>query len=162
MEEAGQLDYEHELVSTDDHWQRNTGDAIAAQLREAGFKVNRKVRRPDEFWAGWKEFPFSLTTWGHRPLGIQNIALAFRKGAAWNETGFSSEELEEAIANALAVVDSEARREMMAEIERIVLDAGIVIQPFWRKVYSHARPTVRNHAVHPSFVMDLAGVWLVG
>ena len=49
-----------------------------------------------------------------------------------------------------------------AEIERIVLDAGIVIQPFWRKVYSHARPTVRNHAVHPSFVMDLAGVWLVG
>jgi len=162
MEEAGQLDYEHELVSTDDHWQRNTGDAIAAQLREAGFKVNRKVLRPDEFWAGWKEFPFSLTTWGHRPLGIQNIALAFRKGAAWNETGFSSDELEEAIANALAVVDSEARREMMAEIERIVLDAGIVIQPFWRKVYSHARPTVRNHAVHPSFVMDLAGVWLVG
>src|SRR5690606_28115190 len=48
------------------------------------------------------------------------------------------------------------RDTVMAEIEKLVLDAGIVIQPFWRKVYSHARPTVRNHAVHPSFVMDLA------
>ena len=33
MEEAGMADFEHELVSIDDTWRRNTADAVAAQLR---------------------------------------------------------------------------------------------------------------------------------
>ena len=160
MQEAGQLDFTHELISTDDHWLRNTGDAIAAQLREAGFKVNRKVLASDEYWRSWKEFPFSLTTWGHRPLGIQNVALAFRKGAAWNETGFSNDELDEAIASALAVTDSDARREFMFQIEKIIRDAGVIIQPFWRKIYCHCAPHVRGHEIHPAFALDLTRVWL--
>ena len=43
MAEAGQADFEHELITVDDDWQKNTGDAIAAQLREAGIKVKRTV-----------------------------------------------------------------------------------------------------------------------
>ena len=43
MEEAGQADFEHELITVEDDWQKNTGDAIAAQLREAGIKVKRTV-----------------------------------------------------------------------------------------------------------------------
>ena len=41
MEEAGMMDFEHELLSIDDDWRRNTTDAVAAQLRDAGFKVKR-------------------------------------------------------------------------------------------------------------------------
>ncbi|TIO03889.1 MAG: diguanylate cyclase, partial [Mesorhizobium sp.] len=40
---SGHADFEHELISIDADWQKNTGDAIAAQLREAGFKVKRTV-----------------------------------------------------------------------------------------------------------------------
>jgi peptide/nickel transport system substrate-binding protein len=36
LEEAGQADYEFELISIDDDWRRNTTDAIAAQMRDAG------------------------------------------------------------------------------------------------------------------------------
>ena len=43
MEEAGQADFEHELITIEDDWQKNTGDAIAAQLRDAGIKVKRTV-----------------------------------------------------------------------------------------------------------------------
>ena len=43
MAEAGKADFEHELISSDEEWYKNTGDAIAAQLREAGFKVKRTV-----------------------------------------------------------------------------------------------------------------------
>jgi peptide/nickel transport system substrate-binding protein len=43
MEEAGQADFEHELITVEDDWQKNTGDAIAAHLREAGIKVKHKV-----------------------------------------------------------------------------------------------------------------------
>ena len=43
MAEAGQADFEHELITVDEDWHKNTGDAIAAQLREAGIKVKRTV-----------------------------------------------------------------------------------------------------------------------
>ena len=43
MEEAGMGDYEHELHSIDDDWRKNTTDAVAAQLRDAGIKVKRTV-----------------------------------------------------------------------------------------------------------------------
>jgi peptide/nickel transport system substrate-binding protein len=43
MAEAGQADFEHEIISVDEDWQKNTGDAIAVQMCEAGFKVKRTV-----------------------------------------------------------------------------------------------------------------------
>ncbi len=43
MDEAGMGDFEHELISIDDDWRKNTCDAVAAQMRDAGFKVKRTV-----------------------------------------------------------------------------------------------------------------------
>jgi hypothetical protein len=45
--EAGAADYEHDLITIEDDWQKNTGDAIAAQLREAGIKMKRTASRID-------------------------------------------------------------------------------------------------------------------
>lgn len=50
IDEAGQADFEHELITISDDWQKNTGDAIAAQLREAGIKVKRTVLPGSTFW----------------------------------------------------------------------------------------------------------------
>ena len=36
------MDFEHELISIDDDWRKNTTDAVAAQLRDAGFNVKRQ------------------------------------------------------------------------------------------------------------------------
>ena len=87
MAEAGQADFEHELITVDDDWNKNTGDAIAAQLREAGIKVKRTVIPGSTFWNDWTKYPYSLTVWYMRPLGVQVLALAYRTGEAWNETG---------------------------------------------------------------------------
>jgi peptide/nickel transport system substrate-binding protein len=43
MAEAGQADFELELITVDEDYQKNTGDTIAAQVREAGIKVKRTV-----------------------------------------------------------------------------------------------------------------------
>ena len=43
IKEAGMEDYEHELLSIDDDWRKNTTDAVAAQLRDAGFKIKRTI-----------------------------------------------------------------------------------------------------------------------
>ncbi|RTL95494.1 MAG: ABC transporter substrate-binding protein, partial [Hyphomicrobiales bacterium] len=74
LTEAGVIDFEHELISNDEDYHKNTTDAIAAQLREAGIKVKRTVLPSSTFWNDWTKYPFSETNWNMRPLGIQVIA----------------------------------------------------------------------------------------
>lgn len=101
-----------------------------------------------------------MTNWNMRPLGIQVIALAYRSGEAWNESGYSSEELDKMIENALTIPDAEERKTVMKDIEQHLQDAGIIIQPYWRKIYNHSAPEVMNHGMHQTFEIDLAEVWL--
>lgn len=89
MEEAGQADFEHELITVDEDWHKNTGDAIAAQIRDAGIKVKRTVLPGSTFWNDWTKYPLSMTNWNMRPLGVQVLAIAYRTGEAWNEAAWS-------------------------------------------------------------------------
>ncbi|MEM9125408.1 MAG: ABC transporter substrate-binding protein, partial [Pseudomonadota bacterium] len=66
IQEAGMEDYEHELLSIDDAWRKDTTDAVAAQLRDAGIKVKRTVLPGSTFWNDWAKYPFSSTNWNHR------------------------------------------------------------------------------------------------
>jgi peptide/nickel transport system substrate-binding protein len=160
MEEAGRMDFQHDIITSDEAWERNTGDAIAAQLREAGFSVNRTVLPGATFWNDWTRYPYSLTVWNQRPLGIQVIQLAYRTGGSWNETAYSNPELDAKIAEALTIADADERRNVMREIEQILQDSGIMIQPYWRSIYNHSAPEVRDHGIHPTFEIEVGKVWL--
>ncbi|MFI0843321.1 ABC transporter substrate-binding protein [Mesorhizobium sp. IMUNJ 23232] len=160
MAEAGQADFEHDLITVDEDWHKNTGDAIAAQLRDAGIKVKRTVLPGSTFWNDWTKYPYSMTNWNMRPLGIQVVAIAYRTGEAWNEAGYSNPELDKKIGEALSIVDAEKRKAPMGEIEKILQDSGIIIQPYWRKLYNSSMPSVKNHGMHPTFEHDFGKVWL--
>ena len=160
MEEAGQIDYEHDLITVDEDWHKNTGDAIAAQIREAGIKVKRTVLPGSTFWNDWTKYPYSMTNWNMRPLGIQVVAIAYRTGEAWNEAAYSNPDLDAAVGEALAIADAEKRKVVMEKIETILQDSGIIIQPYWRKLYNHSMPSVQNHSMHPTFEHDFGKVWL--
>jgi peptide/nickel transport system substrate-binding protein len=118
MEEAGMGDYEHEIISLDDDWMRNTCDAVAAQLRDAGIPVRRTILPGATFWNDWTKYPFSSTNWNHRPLGVQIWSLAYRSGEAWNEFGWSNAEFDAILSEALSIADADARRELMASRAR--------------------------------------------
>jgi peptide/nickel transport system substrate-binding protein len=160
MAEAGQADFEHELITIEDDWQKNTGDAIAAQLREAGIKVKRTVLPGSTFWNDWTKYPYSMTIWYMRPLAVQVLALGYRTGEAWNESGYSNPEFDAKLKEALSISDVEKRKQVMKDVERILQDSGVIIQPFWQKLYSHMSQKVKNYAVHQTFEMDLEKVWL--
>lgn len=160
MEESGQADFEHDLITVDEDWHKNTGDAIAAQLREAGIKVKRTVLPGSTFWNDWTKYPFSMTNWNMRPLGVQVLALGYRTGEAWNESAWSNPEFDEKLNAALAVADVAERKEMMKDIQQILQDSGIIIQPYWRKLYNHSVEAVKNHGMHPTFEHDFGKVWL--
>ncbi|MEL6206397.1 MAG: ABC transporter substrate-binding protein [Pseudomonadota bacterium] len=151
MAEAGMADYEHELISIDDNWRRDTCDAVAAQLRDAGIQVRRTILPGNTFWNDWLKYPFSATDWAQRPLGVQVLALAYRSGEAWNETAFANAEFDTALQEALSIADADKRREVSARLQEIMQAEGVVIQPYWRSTYRHNRPGLVGAEQHPTF-----------
>ncbi len=162
MAAAGQTEFEHELVTLDDEWQRNTGDAVAAQLRDNGFKVRRSIQPGDTYWSNWQTYPFSATQWNHRPLGVQALSLAYRSNAAWNETGFASDAFDSLLEEATSVVDVEERRKTMGKLQTILRNEGVMIQPYWRSLYNHHNGRVVGAEKHPSNEIHLHKIGFSG
>jgi len=160
MTDAGQIDFEHNLITVDEEWYKNTGDAVAAQLREAGFKVKRTVLPGSTFWNDWTKYPFSMTDWNMRPLGVQVLALAYRTGEAWNETAYSNPEFDAKLEKALAIPDPNDRKVIMADLEKILQDSGVIIQPYWLSLFNHATSEVKNYGMHPTYEVNVEDVWL--
>ncbi|QGX98588.1 ABC transporter substrate-binding protein [Roseovarius faecimaris] len=155
LEAAGLMDFEHELITIDDEWQRNTGDAVAAQLRDAGLRVHRTILPGGTFWQNWQGYPFSATQWNHRPLAVQVLALAYRSNAVWNETGYANPEFDALLDEAMALADAQARRVVMAKIEALLRQDGVIIQPYWRSLYNHHNGTLIDAEKHPSHEIHL-------
>ncbi|MEO0545102.1 MAG: ABC transporter substrate-binding protein [Pseudomonadota bacterium] len=160
MTEAGQMDFEHELISIDDDYRKNTTDAVAAQLREAGFKVKRTVLPGSTFWNDWTKYPYSSTNWNGRPLGVQVLALAYRTGEAWNETAFANEEFDAKLTEALGIADADKRRELMVDVQSILQDSGVIIQSYWRSLFNFNNEEVVGYYQHPTYELDLEKVSL--
>jgi peptide/nickel transport system substrate-binding protein len=158
IEEAGQG--ATELISLDDNWQSATCDAVAAQIRDAGINIKRTILPGSTFWNDWLKYPFSSTEWNMRPLGVQIFSLAYKSGVAWNETALKNAELDTLLAEALSIADAEKRRDVMAKMEKIMQDEGVVIQPFWRTVYRHAKSTVHGAEAHATFEHHHYNWWM--
>ena len=151
MEEAGQIDYEFELISIDAGYRKDTTDSVADQMRKAGFKVKRTVLPGSTFWNDWAKYPFSSTNWNHRPLGVQILALAYRSGEAWNESGHSNPEFDKTLAVALSQPDVEKRKETVGQLEQMMMDDGVTIQPYWRSLTNFSKEGLMNSGHHITF-----------
>lgn len=160
LAEAGQAETEFELVSLDEGWLAVTSDAIAGQLRNAGIKVKRKILPGSSFWDGWTKYPFSTTSWGARPLGVQVYALAYRTGEAWNESAYSNPDFDAKLEQAMGIFDPDKRRPLMAEMEKMLQDSGVIIQPYWNQLIMHRVAAVQGYQRHPLREMHLEAVWL--
>ncbi|MHA6345208.1 ABC transporter substrate-binding protein [Roseivivax sp. CAU 1761] len=152
---AGYADFEHRIVTLDDGVTRRTGAAVEAMLRDAGIKARQVVLPGSRFWSEWKDFPLSITEWNHRPLGIQTLSLAYRSGAVWNETGYANPDFDALLDRAQAQVPAAERTETMAELERLLRADAVIVQPYWRSLYRHARPGVVGAEMHPAFELHL-------
>ncbi len=159
MDEAGMGDFEHEVQSIDDDWRRNTTAAVVAQLNDAGIKAKHTVLPGSTFWNDWTKYPYSSTNWNHRPLGTQVLALAYKSGVAWNESGFANEEFDALLAQANSIADVDQRREVMAKLQAIMIDEGVVIQPYWRTAMRHHRDNMVGVEKH---IADLPQLYKFG
>ncbi|WP_085308439.1 ABC transporter substrate-binding protein [Planktotalea arctica] len=156
MEEAGMGDFEHELISIDDTWRKNTSDAAAAMMRDAGLNVKRTVLPGSTFWNDWAKYPLSTTDWAQRPLGVQVLALAYRSGEPWNESAFANAEFDALLSEALAIADAKQRSVVMAKLQKMMQDEGVIMQPYWRSIYRHHRENVVGAEMHPTFEIHVS------
>ncbi|MEI6098981.1 MAG: ABC transporter substrate-binding protein [Alphaproteobacteria bacterium] len=143
-------DTEFEFISLDGGFELDTSDAVAAQLRDAGVNVKRTVMPGSTFWNDWQKYPFSSTTWNHRPLAVQNMSLAYTSTGSWNESGMANKEFDDAMTKALSLADADKRREVAAVLQKILQDEGYIIQPYWRSLFRHAKANIVGAEMHPS------------
>ncbi len=134
MEEAGMMDFEHEVISIDGGYRKDTTDAVAAQLRDAGFNVKRTILPGSTFWNDWAKYPYSSTNWNHRPLATQVWGLAYRSGEAWNEFGWNNPEFDALLAEANSLADADTRRAVAGKCQAMIVEEGVTIQPYFRSL----------------------------
>ena len=141
-------------------WEPNTCQTLVEMLRPANIRVKLNVLPGESYWTRWDKWPFSFTSWTHRALGTQVLNLAYRSGGVWNEAAYSNPEFDRLLDDAGGLVDVDARRQVMAKLEKILQDDAIIIQPFWRSVFVTTNNKVRNFEVQPSLEHHYNKVWL--
>ena len=143
--------FEYDMVTRPDPiWELNTAQALAEQFKDIGIKVNIKSLPSSQYWEVWTDAPFSLTGWGHRPLAIMTLGLAYRSNAPWNESHFSNAEFDKLLTEAEGILDPKERSKVMAKIEAIMQDEGPIVQPFWRIFSTVMDKKVKGFELHPS------------
>lgn len=152
LADAGYPDgFEVDMVTRPDPiWELNTVQVLAEQFKDIGVKINIKALPSAQYWDVWTTVPFSLTAWGHRPLGVMTLSLAYRSNAAWNESRYSNPEFDKLLTQAEGILDPKQRSVVMAKIEAIMQDDGPIVQPFWRVFSTVMDKKVVGFKLHPS------------
>ncbi len=120
----------------DPSWEQAAVEAMAEQWKAGGIRAKINVLPSAKFWEVWDKVPFGFTEWTHRPLGFMVLALAYRTGVPWNELAYSNKQFDELLGKAEGTLDVDKRREILGELEKIMLEDGPITQPLWRSVYA--------------------------
>jgi peptide/nickel transport system substrate-binding protein len=141
-------------------WELLAVQTMVEQWKEAGIRCKINVMPSNQYWNVWTKVPFGFTTWAHRPLGTMVLGLAYRTGAAWNESNWSNPEFDKLITEAEGYLDVGKRREVMAKIEKLLLEEGPVVVPLWRAVFNFTDKKIKGYKIHPSIYIEAKDVWI--
>ena len=125
--------------------------ALAEMWKEVGIRTSIKVVPNAQYWDVWTTAPLGATVWAHRPLGVINLALAYRSGVPWNESGYANPTFDRLLDEAESMPDPNVRREKMAEIEQLMQDDGPIVQTYWTKLFTFYDKRVVGFSMHPTY-----------
>jgi peptide/nickel transport system substrate-binding protein len=78
------------------------------------------------------------------------LGLAYRTGVPWNESSYANAEWDKALTEAESTLDVESRRVKMEKVEKILQDDAVMVQPFFRAVFTAVRENVVGFEMHPT------------
>ena len=125
--------------------------ALAAQWEEAGIMVTIEPQEEAVYYADnvWLEVDLAITPWGARPVPQIYLDLYLKSDAQWNEAHFSDEEVDQLIEVAGSSLDEEERVNAYHEIQRILIERGPYIIPYFFAQFGVMANTVGGIEVHP-------------
>ncbi len=129
-------------------------ESLQEHAAEAGFTITLETMSDDEYWEKWTEWNVGITPWSHRPLGSMMLPLAYAADAdgnpvPWNETRWVDEEFNEVLKQAQGTLDVEARKALMATLQRIQMERGSVGVAFWGRVWEVFHVAFQGVQAHP-------------
>jgi len=126
-------------------------EALAAQWAEAGIRIQIEPQEEAVYYAdnGWLEVDLGITPWGARPTPQAYLDLYLRCDARWNESHWCDDELEGLIEQAGSTSDEAARTQAYHAIQRIMIERGPIIIPYFFASFGVWRDTVSGLSLHP-------------
>ncbi len=106
---------------------------LKEQLEEAGFNIEVSVEPEGVYYGenGWLEATFGITGWGSRPYPQFYLDVMLVCGARWNESHYCNEGFDALARTAGTTTDKEVQVEAYHEIQRILIEEGPIIVPFF-------------------------------
>ena len=124
--------------------------AMAAQWYDAGIRVEIVLEEENEYWEQkWLEVDLGVTWWADRVVPQIYLDLAYRSDATWNESHWQDERLDELIDFARSALDQDARIAAYKDIQRLFLDEGPIIVPYFTVSFMVMASHVSGVELHP-------------
>ncbi len=165
LEGAGQADLAFE-VSVGTGWPDVVAYAETFQedAKAAGINMSLDTMPNSAFWDLWDDTPVAITPWTHRPLAVMVLPLAYIADSEgnpvpWNESRWVDEEFSTLLKKAQGILDVAARREVMADIQRIQMERGSIGISFWNNSWAVFNPGFQNVKAHPTTYNLWREVW---
>lgn len=136
--------------NTEGVWEQDSVAVLKEDAAKAGINIKMNVMPQAQYWDVWTKAPLSLTSWTHRPLAIMVLGLAYRTGVPWNESSYANPKFDAALTAAESTLDIEKRRAKMEKVEKILQDDAVMVQPFFRAVFTAIRENVIGFEMHPT------------
>jgi peptide/nickel transport system substrate-binding protein len=114
---------------------------LKEQWAEAGVNVE-VATLPESVYYGegqWLQVELGITGWGHRPYPQFYLDVMLTCGAKWNEARFCDEEFDRLAATAGSSLDEQERVDAYHEIQRILIERGPIIVPYFFAEYGVIR-----------------------
>lgn len=124
---------------------------LKEQWAEAGITAN-VVTLPESVYYGenqWLEVPLGITGWGHRPYPQFYLDVMLTCDAIWNEARFCDPEFDRLVAVAGSSLDEQERVDAYHEIQRILIEEGPIIVPYFFAEYAVIRDGFDGFQLHP-------------
>jgi peptide/nickel transport system substrate-binding protein len=157
LAEAGYADGIDMSISVGTGWTDVVAYAESLQqtAQAAGINLTLDTMPNTSFWDLWTETPMGITPWTHRPLAVMLLPLAYTADAEgnpvpWNETRWVDDEFSELLVQAQGTLDIEARRALMADLQRIMYERGPVGVAWWLRVWEVYNPAFKGVFAHPT------------
>lgn len=169
LKKAGLSELRVQLLTSEAAFAAAPDAAALLQEQAAAAGVHLQIRRQpaDSYWDKvWMKAPFCMGYWGGRPTADQMFSTAYKSDAKWNDTRWKNPRFDALLLQARALLDDAKRRELYAQMQRMVSDEGGAMIPLFADYIDAVSTRLQGVTPHPLFNFmgaQLAErVWLEG